>query len=302
MYTSWLFEIETVASNTYNFILKFNNMKLLKSIIIVFLISSYFCFDLTNLFGSNSNSEETRKKKNTELASKVQEIKEKLPSKSKKEHKEEAIKSDEKVDPDSDSDKEENQDQSGLFGFMPRFNFPSFDFGGFGSSMSSFMNNFGGKGKSFSTSRSFVYSNVNGKENKQYSGADYETKISEKKGEGKVVDKFARKFLKKNDDPTKIVKRGASTDEEKNLILGDKNEEKELNLDEEQKEFANDRFFNAFTSIGAKSKKNKSAKSIVPFGVDSFDSFNNDPFDEFFEMKKKSLINKAKTNTKKIEQ
>ncbi len=147
--------------------------------------------------------------------------------------------------------------------------------------------------KSFSSSRSFVYSNINGKETTNFDGLDLEKKGFEK-GEKVIEEKYGRTIHKKNKNSLKIKEQASSSDEMENLVLGESPVEYELNGDSEKQFLEKDPFFGNieknFLGFGMNGM-NKVRKNLPQMKLEnSFNSdfFNNSPIKVGFEMMQNS--------------
>lgn len=122
----------------------------------------------------------------------------------------------------------------------------------------------GVKSHSSISSKSYSYSNINGKESKKMSGLNLE----EDEDNGKTR-KYGKIYKKKNNDPTWQKEQASSSDEQENQIVKEPIE-KNLNKDEEDEQFGSDPFFNSLFrnkkkgKRGLKALKDSSSEENLP--------------------------------------
>lgn len=168
--------------------------------------------------------------------------------------------------------------------------------------------------KSFSSSRSYVYSNINGKESTKFDGLDLEKK-GFKKGDKMVEEKYGRTIHKKNKSPLKIKEQASSTDEMENMMLGEAPTEYELDNNGEKQFLEKDPFFggikNKFLEGNEKGSHNNMIdralnmdlfiNNPINVGFEAMDSAD-DLFDQFMnKQKKKKSLGFHKKNSKEKE-
>jgi len=126
------------------------------------------------------------------------------------------------------------------FGSLGNFGFPSNFADNNGSSMTSSFSSFSSFGgmtgnntisKSFSSSKSFVSSNINGVRKEE--GMETEEFRNKDGSKPEVVRKYGEVFKKNHTDPALLLKRGQSNVEEENIFF-DKPEVKKLDQNEEK--------------------------------------------------------------------
>lgn len=265
-----------------------------------------FRFILICLFVTLVLSNDSAKNEKTELE--LQSSKRKSLKNDNKKHEEKSEKSKKPEKSEiNKSNSEEMQNEQESFNEFP--NIPILGHGfsnifsmgsmGMGGSMGSFGfgSISGGNGFSKSSTRSYSYSNINGKESSKSDGMDLEATTIAKKGEKPHVQKYGKIFNQKNNGPLHLKEQASSTDETENLVV-ENPEEKDLKGKEAEEFLDNDPFFSRIKNLKSHKNKNKNVPILSEGAFPSFPSFefNNQEnmFHDFFERKTNKIMKNLK--------